>query len=67
MMMLKVILLESHRHGHTNREVSKNPKPTVVDRSGEDKIVAELMDGKKKLWLRKKPKKCWCKWGLNEI
>ena len=43
-MMLKVILLESDRHGHTNREVSKYPKPTVVDRSGEGKIVAELMD-----------------------
>ncbi|GAV77918.1 hypothetical protein CFOL_v3_21386 [Cephalotus follicularis] len=31
--VLKVILLESDRHGYTNREICKNPKPTVVDGS----------------------------------
>lgn len=30
-MVLEVVLLESYRHGYTNREIGANAKPSVVD------------------------------------
>ena len=55
-MMLKVIFLKGDRHGYTNREVSKNPKPTVVYWGWEGKIVAELMDGQEEVVVEKRAK-----------
>lgn len=59
-MVLKVILLESDRHGHTNRKVSKNTKPTVVGWSGEGEIVAELMNGQEEIVVEKRAKEVGC-------
>ncbi|KAM1459796.1 hypothetical protein ACFX2I_036692 [Malus domestica] len=55
-MVLKVIFFKGDRHGNTNREVSKNTEPAVVDWSGEGEIVTELMDGQEEVVVEKRAK-----------
>lgn len=51
--VLEVVLLECDRHGDTYREVGEDPEQTVVGRSGEGEIVADLMDCQEEVVIKK--------------